>query len=404
MKKFLYLPIEAKMRELDAKLLLAYYAIQQNYTVILGTHTPIFSHLHLFPKGIIFSKGTPFGDPRKQLMADAKEMGYTLVELDEEEGIFQNNVIYDRLGKDEAYINILEHVYCWGNKQKQMIENNFPEFKDKIHVTGHPRFDLLQSKFRPIYDEHVKDIKQKYGEYILVNTRFTQYNHFIRGLLPHEQYLKRLCELFINLVKELSLKYPHLNIVVRPHLHEGLEIYRQELANCKNVFIINEGNVVMWILASKAVIHNRCTTGVEAYLLDKPVAAYLPMNYEKELSFLPNALSYQAVHTNDIFNFIDSSVQGGMSKPKNLLLNYYEATDENYAHENIIRLLNTINLKQQNSFDESTVEALSNIKGEHTLITAEGIKAFFNNLNKIEKKNHQASVKVIAPDLFEINL
>ncbi|MDZ5606279.1 surface carbohydrate biosynthesis protein [Bacillus pseudomycoides] len=402
-QKFLYLPIESKTRELDAKLLLTYYAIKENYNVILGTHTPIFSHLTFLPNGIIFSKGTPYGDARKEHMANAKKLGYTLVELDEE-GLFLNNPYYDRLGRDDHYVKILEHVYCWGDVQKQIITNNFPEFKETFHITGHPRFDLLKKKFRSLYSDEVTTIKQQFGDFILVNTRFTQYNHFIRGLNPNERYIKKIYEHFIELVKELSGKYPNLNIVVRPHIHEGLDIYLKELADYKNVFVAHEGNIVMWILASKAVIHNRCTTGIEAFLLDKPVIAYIPINYEKEKEFLPNAVTYKAVNSNGIFNFIDScESKGKMDEGKKVLSNYYGTMDEeNYAYQNIISLLDKIRLKGENAISESSIQALSTVKGSHTLTSEKEIKGFFERLNKIEKDGNEVIVRTLAPDLFEI--
>ncbi|MCM3021984.1 hypothetical protein M3576_01250 [Weizmannia ginsengihumi] len=403
LQKFLYLPIEAKTREMDAKLLLTYYAIKQHYHVILGGHTPIFSHLNRMPKGILFSKGTPYGDSRKELMADAKHLGYTPVELDEE-GLLVNGLHYDRLGKDDKYLSVLEHVYCWGYTQKEIIVNQFPNHEHKLYITGHPRFDLLKKKFRSLYDDEVKKLKDQYGDFILVNTRFTQYNHFLKGLNPNEKYIKTVLEKFIDLVKKLSMKYPNLNIVVRPHIHEGLDIYRRELANFKNVFIVHEGNIAMWLMAAKVVIHNRCTTGIEAFLLDKPVIAYIPINYKRESTFLPNAVTKNTDKIKEIFDYIDAKhLHEKKDEQKKLLAHYYGALDENYAYENIIQLLDRLSVKAENPISDETIKALATIKGEHTLTSEAEIKSFFKKLDAIEGTENKFRLNVLAPDLFEIS-
>jgi hypothetical protein len=52
--------------------------------------------------------------------------------------------------------------------------------------------------------------------------------------------------------------------------------------------------VVPWLLACRALVHNGCTTGVEAFLLDTPTVAYQPVRSERFDADLPNALSQRA--------------------------------------------------------------------------------------------------------------
>jgi surface carbohydrate biosynthesis protein len=399
-KKYLYLPIEAKTRELDAKLLLTYYAIKANYNVVLGDHTPIFQHLHLLPKGIIFSKGHPDGDARKGHMANAKKKGYTLVELDEEGLIFGPK--YTRFGSDDKYLRILEHVYCWGRDSKENITKIFPSHKEKFYITGHPRFDLLKKKYRELYKDEVKIIKQKYGDFILINTRFTRYNHFQTGFNHSERYIKSLYEHFQKLIKVLSEKYPHLNIVVRPHIHESLTPYINEFKPYKNVFVVHDGSVGQWIMASRLVIHNSCTTGIEAFLLDKPVISYLPINHKTENNTLPNMVTDKAFNLEQLLHFINIAHLSGDKPEKKRILSHYYAADNTYAYENIIHLLNKLNVAGENSIKDSTIRALSLKMGKHTMTSEEEIKSFFERLNVIENSKHNISIKSLAPDLFEI--
>ncbi|WP_257144320.1 hypothetical protein [Bacillus pseudomycoides] len=171
------------------------------------------------------------------------------------------------------------------------------------------------------------------------------------------------------------------------------------------MFVAHDGNVVMWILASKVVIHNRCTTGIEALLLDKPVIAYMPINYEKEKKYLPNAVTYKSVNSSEVFNLVDFCLSKGEigEEKKSLSKNYYGSMDvENYAYQNIIRLLDTISFTGESSIEESSVRALSTIKGDHTLTSEEEIKSFFEKLDLIEMNKNEVSVRTLAPDLFEI--
>ncbi|MBG9588621.1 surface carbohydrate biosynthesis protein [Cytobacillus firmus] len=400
-KKYLYFPIESKTRELDAKLLLSYYAIKNNYSVIIGEHTPIFHHLKILPKGIILSKGHPDGDTRKWHMANAKKFGYSLVELDEEALII--GPTYNRLGKDDSYINILDQIYCWGKIPKEMIAQRFGSFKNKLYITGHPRFDLLKKKFLPLYSEEMQKIKKEYGDFILVNTRFTHYNHFQNGFNPNAKFMKSNFDHFIILIKELSKNFPNLNIVVRPHIHESLEPYKNEFSHYKNVFVVHEGSVGKWIQASKVIIHNSCTTGIEALLLEKPVISYLPVNYELESKSLPNMVTPKAANILQIINFIKYSHSNNkIGEYKKILAKYYGAMDDNYAYKNIIDLLNKIDVTEESSIMESTIKAFSIKNGIDTLTSVEEIKNFFTKLDKIENTKTNIIIRRIAPDLFEI--
>lgn len=58
--------------------------------------------------------------------------------------------------------------------------------------------------------------------------------------------------------------------------------------------VTNEGNVVPWILAAQALIHNGCTTGVEAYVMKVPAITYRASTNETyDFGFyrLPNTVS-----------------------------------------------------------------------------------------------------------------
>jgi surface carbohydrate biosynthesis protein len=408
---WLYLPMQVITRELDAKLLLTYYAVKQNYSVLLGKQKKIYENAEFLPKGIFLFKGNSGGGGAKKYKPIVKELGHAAVELDEEALFFDENR-YLQKRTDEKDYEILDQVYCWGKGQRDTLANAYPQFKEKFHLTGHPRFDLLMKKFRSLYSDEVKRIKKLHGDFILINTRFTSYNRK-GGFGVGKDDMQKLYEHFIEMIKELSPKYPNLNIVIRPHPGENCDSYREELSNCKNVFVAHEGSVVKWILASKLVIHNGCTTGIESFLLDKPVISYMPFKSEEIDEDLPNEVSYKAFTISELFSFIDSLEKGEINhieeqqqinERKKILANYYEAMDENYAYRNIIRLLNKINVKGESSSENSFLRnnPLRQKGPADKEFTEKEIITFFNKLNKIEKTENKIKVRKLAFNLFEI--
>ncbi|WP_257985379.1 surface carbohydrate biosynthesis protein [Bacillus sp. V5-8f] len=407
-EKWLYLPVEILTRELDGKLLLAYYAVKQNYNVIIGKKRKMWRYLSSFPKGILMSKGDP---KLKKELFKAKELGHAVVELDEE-GLIFNEDTYLRRRMNEKYFKIVNQIYCWGNVQKDVIEKAYGHH-EKIHLTGHPRFDLTKKKFRTIYNKEIQEIKRNYGDFILINTRFARYNRKKDGFDNENQEMKKLYNYFIQMIKELSQIRADLNIVVRPHQRENYNSYKDELSNFKNVSVLHSGSVIKWIIASKIVIHNGCTTGIESFLLDKPVISYMPFESEENDEYLPNAISYKATCVDEINSFIDAYLTDGEideakdqnnSIQKEILSKYYAAIDENYAYEEIIRLLDQIFVENESCLESSFLQNIGTTQIWKTKkgISASKINAFFDKVNDIEKFENKKIFHQIDKDILLI--
>jgi hypothetical protein len=111
---------------------------------------------------------------------------------------------------------------------------------------------------------------------------------FARGLANHKQ---QMFERFRELVPALSRMFPEHAIVVRPHPGEGHEPWREVAVGDGRVHVVNEGAVIPWLIASDLLIHNGCTTAVEATILGRPALAYRPLTAERYDLSLPNSLS-----------------------------------------------------------------------------------------------------------------
>jgi hypothetical protein len=71
-------------------------------------------------------------------------------------------------------------------------------------------------------------------------------------------------------------RFPQHRVVLRPHPGEQLRLWRDVAQTLPHVTVIREGAAAPWILASEALIHTNCTTGVEAFALGKPAICLRP--------------------------------------------------------------------------------------------------------------------------------
>ena len=123
--------------------------------------------------------------------------------------------------------------------------------------------------------------------------------------------------------------------------------------------VIYEGSVLPWILASDVLIHNSCTTGLEAYLLGRPVVAYCPVTSEVFDSVLPNAVSIRTTTADELMGMLerilrepDNMRREKLRGPKSesLARRYIASFEGPFASERIVsELKNLINGVRQTS-------------------------------------------------------
>jgi surface carbohydrate biosynthesis protein len=307
-----------------------------------------------------------------------RKLGHKIVAWDEEALVHPQAKTYYRKRVCPLGIRYASHLFAWG-EDNALLWQQYPDLPAgiPIHLTGNPRGDLLRSEMRGIYEADVKDLLSAYGDFILINTNFNHVNAFspelnlfrpdskagevpkfgraakgmsreyAEGLRDHKQ---TIFQSFQQLIPALEKAFPKYTIVVRPHPTENQQIYRNIAAHCNRVRVTNEGNVVPWILASQAVIHNGCTTGVEAYVLGVAVVSYrLTVNDYYDLGFyrLPNLLSYQCFDFDELRATLGDILAGRLGPPdgnerETLIKQYLEALDGPLASERMVDVLEGI--------------------------------------------------------------
>ncbi len=133
---------------------------------------------------------------------------------------------------------------------------------------------------------------------------------YAEGLRDHKQAVFKD---FQRVIPRLEEAFPENAIVVRPHPTENHEVYRKIADQCQRVHITNEGNVVPWLMATKAVIHNGCTTGVEAYVTGTPAISYrasINETFDNGFYRLPNLMSHQCFTFDELRDLLRKVLKG----------------------------------------------------------------------------------------------
>jgi surface carbohydrate biosynthesis protein len=372
-KPVLLIPVENQVRELDAKLLLACIAANRGFPSIIGSKREIESRIASFPRSIYLAKSLLHG--HSKFFRIARKLGHEIVAWDEDALVHLPAETYYSRRLSPAALACVSHLFAWGEDNAEL----WRQYSDlpaglPIHITGNPRNDLLRPEIQPFYQNDVKKIRDLFGNFLLVNTNFNHVNAFspvrrlfqpvdrpgeepkfgraargmtreyAQGLSDHKQAIFKH---FQKMIPALENAFPDYTIVVRPHPVESQDIYLQIAKGCQRVQVTNEGNVVPWLMACKAVILNGCTTSVEAYAMGVPSISYRAVvndDYDHGFYRLPNMLSHQCFDFEELRQTLGEILTGKRgvldSDESKAIIDYHlAALDGPLACERIVNIL-----------------------------------------------------------------
>ncbi|MFP6747785.1 MAG: surface carbohydrate biosynthesis protein, partial [Alphaproteobacteria bacterium] len=370
-KQWILLPIETKARELHAKLLLAAMAVERGYGVVLGEQNAMVRQLAHLPRGLYVDKSIASSKTRhfKRL----RRLGYRVAAWCEEGLVYRDRETYLHQRISMPSLAEVERFFCWGEvQQADLLEKaaaSSAKELAKLVATGNPRFDLLRPGYRDLFAEEAQELRERHGDFILINTNFARYNHFHgeenllkvqreRGnvqmaeqeafLVAWRDFLGELYHAFAAMLEPLSRTFPQRRIILRPHPSENHQRWQRECEGLDNVTVAFRGNVVPWLQAAKVSIHNSCTTGVEAYLLDRPVISYQPVCSEVYDSHLPNAVSHRVCEIDPLIQAVGAALAGeemnGGAEGRRTARQYITAMDGREASELVLDVIGETNL------------------------------------------------------------
>lgn len=333
-KPLLIVPVENQVRELDAKLLLAAVAAERGFNVVIGSRFYIHFALPYLPRGIVIAKS--MRSVSEFTLELTRGLGHEIVAWDEEGLVRFDSPEYFSWRYSTRAFATVGRLFAWGIDDAESFKRYEGYRGAPIHVTGNPRIDLLSPALRTVYKSTAASIKETYGQFILINTNFSFANNFVdklnlvqagdkpedysisrtgrglsrefaRGCAEHQQ---TLFDAFRRLIAALSRRFPDRKIVLRPHPSENHERWRRYVQSLDNVAVIHDGNVIPWLMACGVLLHNGCTTAVEAAVLGIPAVSFRPTTSPTFDYVLPNSLSHEAYSVEESLRLIDEVLYG----------------------------------------------------------------------------------------------
>ena len=358
--KVLLFPIETEVRELDFRIALAVSLVQLGFKTILGKHAAIRSVLPVIDGSMYVGKQLI----RPHFPSDVSELrlfnefGVRFTHFDTEGAIFAGDqnawqvTLDSRLAPKQLTPN--SAIFTWGSFQARHYKRttDLPVFS-----VGNPAFDLLRPQRSAYFSELSRRIEEKYSPYVLVNTSFARANHghgleqiFHKntGYSPNDPvnsqlairkwaFQNRSLTDIIELVDHLERESPHLNIVVRPHPSETTQFYESIFAGRPRIFVERAGSVGPWLKSAQAMIHNGCTTAVEAWFAGTPAIQYetTPSTISVRL---PEELSHRAHNVEDCQRLVDAAKE--LDQPKASPCG--EDLIANFSHDSFLEFANCL--------------------------------------------------------------
>lgn len=330
----IYLPIEVKARELEGKMLLALEAAGRGHTVVIGKKqdTLNLAKAGSLPPGIVHDKSLTPGEYKIRNFEQLKQHGHVITAQDEESGLLDES--FDKFAKQrfsEDTISLTDRVFAWGDHDASSLKKIYPEYAGRIIKTGSPRVDFWRTEFAPYFSTETERRKP----FLLVASNFgfpIDENPFwnkvarLRGagyfdrdpdmeqfMYENSAYQYRLLYYFIEAVRKLSADFPEMDILVRPHPVESLDAWNKLMGDYSNVFIERKGTISRLIRNSFLLMHNGCTSALEASVSKTPRVAYRPIPHEIERE-IPNETSIHAFSYPELKDTIQSYFDGNLSE------------------------------------------------------------------------------------------
>ena len=328
------LPIEISSRELMAKLFMAHQFAMDGHVSYVGEKSNILNLSKYVSPAVYFDKGYHKGVSEKSYTF-LKKNGVSIVSLDEENAIDFKDSQQLNLRFPDEILNEFDLIFLWGKKQYDFLFKNRKNFDpNKVVVSGHPRFELLENSYRQLYEDDIAKHLIKYKNYVLINTNFGLGNNVksesdvINNYINRVPQVRKLIEYqkmqvtnFISLAQLIS-KETGLNVVLRPHPEESHEVYLKAFSNYSNIHVVYEGSVIPWLIASKMIIHHDCTTSLEAAMVGRGSIAFTKDLDMKLTTDIPLRISYSTESPHKILEHIQSDCNS-LSLNYNLLEEYF---------------------------------------------------------------------------------
>ncbi len=414
----LLFPIETINRELDWRLALAVQAASPKNRIFLGLHSTLMRLTRHLRGGVYLGKEAirPHVPGALKDYRRLKDRGFLLVHFDTEGAIFPGGedrwreILLSRL--DPRHLDREDHILTWGHFQQEVYAGVRPDLSDHIHATGHPRFDLYRRRWRSYYDDDTRRLRARFGDFLLINTNLARANNKM-GLsfvfspfngyraddlvsrvrsVQEWAYKNHQLSHFVRLVHRLHVVYPEIPIVVRPHPSEDPRFYELVFQGMPSVHVLHEGPVAPWLFATRCMIHDGCTTGLEAHLGEVPTMNFCPVEDNSQDLFLPNLFGVRCTSEDEVVEalvelFAEGPPRTRFDDPR-LVDHRARRLLRNFSAPAFPAVLEVLRQAQEQVADRQSCSTLRLGATELVAETLEGIK---HRLRPLSSKHRQAA-------------
>ena len=306
-RRIVFIAIENFNRELAGKKLLARELSLNGYVVFIGHKSILRSLLKIFPQKnhIFIDKGVTVGSSKR--IKRLKKAGMFIFSFDEEALMQTDCRRYSRFNHEQESIKNIDGIFCWGPNHKQMLKEIGYENKQIIQ-TGNPRFDIYKLKKKTKINNHKK--------YILICSRFCMLRAS-EMQANNEDFIgptRTIYKEFLGipkLIRESNIVTP---ILIRPHPSEPINDWISATKNLRDISISNKGPLSKIFQDSILMIHNRSTSGIEAYISGLPVISFEPIELDEPphppKEFITSFSNYVANSKKEVIKNIDNILKG----------------------------------------------------------------------------------------------
>jgi len=334
----LILPMEVSKREIYGKLLIAIEGAKHGWESYIGDKNILLTRINKIPPGIIiFKSGTP---KELDIIKRMKAAGHKVMVLDEE-GLVQFTDEHIALRFSKEVMGEISGILSWGKKQVELLEQAFPDHKEKIKPTGNPRINIWRAPYKDIYKPQKTDIENRFGRYIFFPSSFGIVNHFlgtqkgleysiraqkinseadIKYLENYMEYTRHVFEAYLKFLPKLAQAFPDHKLIVRPHPSGNPKTWQKLAQKHTNIIVNEEYEVTPWLLGADLILQWGSTTGIEAHILGKPVVSFDPMPDEEHKKY--------AIKLADAISVLTKTEQETLEKIRVFLDEPQKALDE----------------------------------------------------------------------------
>ncbi len=209
----------------------------------------------------------------------------------DEEGV--NNITNNYAGLkarfDPNCAASISKFFAWGKLDCDLATDaGIPQ--ERVVMTGNPRCDLMNINGSKFYNKKASALNTIFGDFILINDNFVverfdpNYSPPFRSHLSKQENIelkakrdkkikenKLQRERLLELLMDLSQKYPDINFVIRPHPMSDPAYMHEKFSKVRNVFVVYKDSIEPWLFACRAMVSSGCTTALQAAIAKKPI-------------------------------------------------------------------------------------------------------------------------------------